>query len=107
MEKVKPKIKLDIRIDCYENGCGVIIKRLVDRKVVGGRVFFNEQEKEMKAWIEATKERAIKEWSEIKKEQNSKIPFEPIAVKGECVACHRERYLNDEKLCIECKFTGI
>jgi hypothetical protein len=59
--KTKPKIKLDIKIDVYENGSGVVIKNQKTRKVIGGRVFLNEQKDDMKKFIEEMKIKAENE----------------------------------------------
>lgn len=42
----------DVNIDVYENGQGVIIKRIKDKKILGGRLFLKGQEKEMKEWMD-------------------------------------------------------
>lgn len=47
----KPKIIFDIKIDVYDNGQGIIIKRVKDRKIIGRKVFLTNQQKQADAWI--------------------------------------------------------
>jgi hypothetical protein len=52
----KKKTKFDVKIEVFDNGQSVIIKRVKDRKLVGNKLFLNGQEATMKTWITKTME---------------------------------------------------